>query len=212
MRPRIYSCLLVIFSLLLFTGCATGPKFMKELETPNHSDEIYTALIFGRIRIHADPSVIKAFASGEYLKMHILRKDTKPTPSGAIYLNWNMEGHTSKEDAKIEKSVLLEAAPGTYNLEWIGIGFSSTSMSKFMFYTNPKNAYSEPQRLFTVKPNTLTYLGTIDITMNYWDLYPKYKYDYIMHYENNIIEDMELLKRSHPVLYEKYKGNIVQGF
>jgi hypothetical protein len=187
---------------------------MTELQKQNHSNAMYTALVFARIRIHPAAPLLSFFSS-DLLKLNIFRVDAEPSPRRFIDLDWEVYKSNLKAVNELDKIVLIEAMPGIYDLHVIGFGFSSTGMAKFIFSTSSEKGFTtKPKRRFNVIPNTMTYLGTIDITISNYSYNPYntyYGYDYTMRFKNNLKEDLDLFKKKYPALFEKYKDNIRQG-
>jgi hypothetical protein len=217
-RKCLYNFVLFLLLVSLFTGCAIGPYPMVRLQTDNHSNEMYKAIVYGRVVIRCDTEELNE----NYLEIHFVRNDVEPSPTKLMSLSWFI-ADKSRERGHVGKLFAVEVVPGVYELKWIKIGprYEGT----YSFFPN-QHDYSKPQHIFTVEPNSLTYLGTIEINIDSFMYLGKtrfsildaglkvvqkkdgfYKYNYTTDFVNNLASDSILLKDAFPSLYEKYKDN-----
>ncbi len=201
----ILSFFLLVVSAIAFLGCAAGMQHMHPIEADIQSHEVYRAILFGRIRIHATSGYLR----GQFLQVNALRKDTAPSPNNFVSIKEDVQDEIRTLNS-IDRFFALEVIPGSYEIKFIDL---STIMVSNIFVFFPKqHDYAKPQYLFPVEVNSLTYLGTIDITVE--SSFPRnpvpgtsYPYKYTVRIDNNLEADEALLKAKYPSIHEKYQRN-----
>lgn len=195
---------LVVFAIAL-SGCAAGMPHMHPIEVDIQSNEAYTAILFGRIKVHASSGYLR----GQFLQINALRKDTPPSPTNFISIKEDVQDEIKTLNS-VDRFFALEVIPGSYEIKFIDL--SNVMVSNIFVFFPKQHDYAKPQYLFPVEPNSLTYLGVIDIAVE--SSFPRnpipgtsYPYKYTVRIDNNLATDEAFFKARFPSIYQKYQSN-----
>jgi hypothetical protein len=202
----------VLLCVFVLSGCLSGPRPMVSLEADRHSSDAYQALVFGKVSLHRDALVV----TDAPLTLMMWRVGGDPSPA-----NWNAISVEMNSKAAMNNTVevpfVLEVIPGNYDLR--SIGFRSDKAGEERLYFHPKKGTTweqgeKPQHQFHVMPNSLTYLGTIDIQV----FEPEDRFittdqglggfTYKLDFKNHFEHDVRMLQKRYPKLFSVYKKHV----
>ncbi len=204
----------VIVSLLfaiLIGGCATSPKTANFISSDSHSSEQYKAVVFGQVSIHTGYKLYE-----DNLLITLFRTNAKPSPVNMNFLS------VAFNNSYAEIPFVLEVVPGSYDLRSIGLSNgSSSSPERLLFFpkgqyvdNDEKKGFHDIQHQFSLGDGEMLYLGTIDIEIQELSRHHGLGYNlkYICRFKNNINNDIAMIKKAYPNIYDYYKEKIISSF
>ena len=200
----------IVFSLLL-SGCASAPGTAHFLSQDTHSSNLYTAVVFGKVKINAGFELYE-----DKLFMALWRIDSEPDPSNINLRTLPFNTPENEERNELEVPFAMEVIPGTYDLR--SVGLSRGSLPERIRFTprgdfidnDEKKGYHQIQHQIQIDPGEILYIGTLVIDINevIESSLSTRTYKCALQFKDNFEKDSDIFKETFPSIFEKYKGKL----
>lgn len=207
------------FFFLCLTTCASPFPWAHAPEGTAHSDNRYESLVVAEIAVSTqDPSVK---LNPRSIQLAFIREDVPPSPGKIFFPSIPVHAPDNASRTSIDVPLVLEIAPGKYDLRSITVG---TDVEGFLFFPdgNPEPR-DTPILPFNVPAHSIVSLGKFEVVIlgsgpvmkhrtGMWEESSK-DYSYSIRRVNKSPEYAKLaltyVQRHLPSLFQRYKGNIV---